>query len=343
MGAFPYGYGQINSKDADIELGGGFYHFGYSLTLDPSRSTAATNVWELEQLGEGKPPIKLTTLELAVTNCIQPDELYKLISAGFGKNIGGEDGYKGNVVLALRFGKTNEAVSLCKQWIKTAPDTWLPRFTYAHVRCRVGECSAAAGEFKDWVQVHKNFSRCTYLALFFLREGNTNEALQAVRLCLDQPLVDAPDQDRNNPCLGYNGGLIAFMGGDYDLVLQICAKLEPFLRTEPYFIRQFAMLKAAALAMKANPEANAAMKIASANTKSDSFSGPKQRKSNSEIEQAINQKNVNFLRNPRNWVDENESWYSPFETDEIGIHGAKVRNPYPTTWTNDVIRLCDSQ
>lgn len=45
---------------------------------------------------------------------------------------------------------------------------------------------------------------------------------------------------------------------------------------------------------------------------------------------AINGNDAAFIRDYRNWRDELSSWFSPFETDETGIHGREdMVNPYP--------------
>ena len=47
MSEFKHAWGDIKSNTASIELGGGFYHFGYRLDLDSASSISATNTWRL--------------------------------------------------------------------------------------------------------------------------------------------------------------------------------------------------------------------------------------------------------------------------------------------------------
>jgi hypothetical protein len=81
--------------------------------------------------------------------------------------------YKEKVMTLLRFGKTNEAAGACKEWITLQPNHWLPRFTLAHLRWRLGESDAASAEFAGWVHEHQNFAHCIYLALFNYRDWFT--------------------------------------------------------------------------------------------------------------------------------------------------------------------------
>lgn len=41
----------------------------------------------------------------------------------------------------------------------------------------------------------------------------------------------------------------------------------------------------------------------------------------------------------RNWADEMETWYSPFETDESGWHGGdlNIPTPFPASWKTDLM------
>ena len=133
------------------------------------------------------------TLKLATAEHLTAADLEKLVGASFDQSIvAGSGGYQGKVMLQLRFGQTAQAAATCEDWLKAKPDSWLAHFTYAHVQCRLGQAEPAAAQFSGWVNAHKNFAHCIYLALFDYREGRTNQAVQAVRLALDQPLVEPP-------------------------------------------------------------------------------------------------------------------------------------------------------
>lgn len=64
---------QVSSNYAFVEMGGGFYHFGYRMTLDQAASSPATNVWDLFLAREGSPDLHLTTLRLA-----EPPSIWRL-------------------------------------------------------------------------------------------------------------------------------------------------------------------------------------------------------------------------------------------------------------------------
>jgi len=73
-------YGRITLKtnSAHIELGGGFYHYGYAIDLDEVTSTPETNVWVLTQYREAYPKYEHTplwTFSMDATRCLSEDEL----------------------------------------------------------------------------------------------------------------------------------------------------------------------------------------------------------------------------------------------------------------------------
>jgi hypothetical protein len=47
-------WGSISSNRANMEFGGGFWHFGYELTLDEANSNRETNFWILMKYAEGE-------------------------------------------------------------------------------------------------------------------------------------------------------------------------------------------------------------------------------------------------------------------------------------------------
>jgi tetratricopeptide (TPR) repeat protein len=338
---------EITPGGAFVQYGGGFYHFGYHLELDAAASTPATNVWSLSLAREDSPDLPLLTLRLAAKDHLTVGDLQKLMGANFDQFIkaGRTDAYRDKVVFQLRYGQMAQAAATCQDWMQAQPDSWLPRFSYAHVRCRLGETEPAAAQFSDWVNAHKNFPHDTYLALFNYREGRTNQALAAVRLALSQPFVEPPGSDGSKFYLGQNGALIAYAAGDYDLCLALCDKMLADREADPFgsdhwWRRKILRIKAATMLMQGN--LSVAVKLMNEIPKADPAFWSSQAgnaKSDSVLLTAINRQDVAFVRDFRNWADELETWFSPFESDESGFHGSdlKVPTPYPPSWKSDLM------
>jgi hypothetical protein len=247
------GWGEIGNKSAGIEMGGGFHHFGYRLELaetTSSEGSQATNIWKLLMYSEGSEDKILTNYAVSASEHLNKEELKKFVEAGYDRLIVSyPKAYKEKVMSLIRFGDTNEATRVCNEWVNLQTNNWLPRFTLAHLRCRFGEAQAATTEYTSWTQSHQNFATCSYLALFNFREGNTNEAVKAVRLCLAQPFIEPPGSDGNKFYLGNNAAMIAYLAGDYDLCLAVCDKMLADSRNEEYWRPK--VLQVRALALKA--------------------------------------------------------------------------------------------
>lgn len=329
---------ELGSNYAFVEMGGGFYHFGYRLTRDEVTSTRVTNVWDLSLARENSPDLHLMTLRLAATQQVTADDLEGLVGGTFDESIRqGHAGYQSKVILQLRFGHPAKAALTCEDWMKAKPESSVARLTYAHVRCRLGETDPAAAQFTDWVNAHKSFGNCILLAVFNFREGRTNQAVEAVRLARDQPLVDSPDV--NYFYLGLNGAMIAYAGGDYDLCESLCNKLLADSNGEKWWRRSALRIKAAVAFMKGQ-ESTALELTKQAENASDvggfRFSQESQAKADERLLDSIQHKSTETVRDLSKWVDDTDKWYSPFETDESEFHGGlHVPTPYPRSWKTD--------
>jgi tetratricopeptide (TPR) repeat protein len=334
---------EVATNYASVEYGGGFYHFGYNLQRNQTGSDSATNAWDLFLAREGSPDKLLTSLRLATTQCFTSGDLAKLVGASYDHSIKeGNGGYQSKVMLQLRYGQTTQAAATCVDWMKAKPDSWRAPFTYAHVRCRMGETEPAATQFSEWVDAHQSFGNYIYLALFNYREGHTNQAVQAVRMALTYPLVESPQEGANIFYLAENGAMIAYSVGDFDLCLSICDKMLPDNNSyeAKVFRRNALRIKAAAMLMKGDqPAAIDLMKQAENANEPDPFSHEPRAKADQVLLDAIQKKDVESVRNIGTWADEMEKWYSPFETDESGWHGGNLNipTPFPASWKTDLI------
>jgi len=68
-------HGTIQKDSAYIEMGGGFHHYGYRLSLDTQASSAGTNVWQLFMYREESPDRHLLTIHMDATRRLTTDEL----------------------------------------------------------------------------------------------------------------------------------------------------------------------------------------------------------------------------------------------------------------------------
>ena len=131
---------------------------------------------------------------------------------------------------------------------------------------------------------------------------------------------------------------------DYELCHAMCDKMNAVKGSENWWLRRVLRLQAAAAFMKGD-QALALEKMRRAQTALDRspFSGAEEKeKSDKELLAAIQNNNMNFVRDCRNWVDELDKWDDPYETDEAGWHGRKdIPTPYPKTWKTDKMQFTE--
>ena len=74
-----HGRCRVSTNAAFVEMGGGFYHFGYRLNFDEAASNPNTNVWQLYLYREGSDKnTHLLTLALTSTQHVSSAEVEKL-------------------------------------------------------------------------------------------------------------------------------------------------------------------------------------------------------------------------------------------------------------------------
>lgn len=331
---------EVGSDAAHVEFGGGFYHFGYSLDLDKGASTPSTNVWSFYLVREQSPDKFLMTLSLASTNQMSADKMESIADSNYSDMIKGNEpeGYKGRVMLRLRFGHVAQSAAACRDWINANPDSWLARFTYAHIRCRMGEAEPAAADFTSWVNMRHDFSLSTYLALFNYREDRTNQAIEAVRQTLKEPFVETAYSDANKFYFAQNDALVAYSYGDYALSIAMCDKMladkSPVDKyDENVWDPQAFGIKAAATLMIGDK--STAINLMGQAQSASSADPIESQIALDKLAEAIQRGDKDFVRDFGNWMGDYAKWYSPFEVDETGFHGVAQTTPYPASWKSD--------
>jgi len=337
-----YGRGSVDANRAHVEMGGGFYHFGYDLELNEAASDADTNVWELSTYSEGSTGRHLMTVRLPATEELSAEELLARAVEGCDRRLATEPEAHGvwaqKTLLLVWFGKTEEADRTCQDWIRENPDHWMARFIFAHLRARLGSAEKAADEFADWVERCESFPHYIYLFLFNMREGRNEAARAAVRKALSQPFVEPPNTSGNKFYLGHNAAVFAFAREDYSLCLAMCDKMLADERREEFWRRRISKLKAAAhLISGENEQARRTIERllntpgALAGTTDDDGSRHQR------FVDAIHNQDRDFLRDYRNWKDEYDDWFSPLEAYEIRLQGPDPAPLlYPDDWRQNV-------
>ena len=333
------GRANVSSNAAQVEMGGGFYHFGYRLELDHRRSDPSTIYWTLHQYAEGRAAHRLCELGLPTTARLDRAELLQAVNARYARSISANPASgltrQGQIMFLLRFHCLPEAAAACRQWSDAQPENWLPPFALAHIRARQGDLDAAAADLAAWVERHHNFATRIYLFLFHLREGRAEAALGAVRAALAEPFVEPPGTSGNKFYLGHNGARFAYQQGDYPLARALCEKMLADPQLDVWWRRRIWKLQAATAFMSGDiTGATAALQEVTRHTEHGAWgTSPESLASDARLAAAIREQRTNDVRNIAHWLDPNDDWFDPFDTDETEVHGRQdVINPYPSSW-----------
>lgn len=332
----------ITTNGAFVEMGGGFHHFGYRLELDNTSSGDQTNLWILSLYSEGSPQTRLTEVALSKNRLLTKQEIVSRVAAGFDRRLASspkdDEAFKGKVLFLLRSGEIEQAKTTCMTWAQVRHNYWMPQSTLAHIRSRLNESEAAEKDFTAWVSEHANFPNYIYLFLFNMREGRAAPALAAIRNALAQPFVEPLNSDGNKFYLGHNAAVLAFAQGEFDLALKLCDKMLSDSRDEKWWRRKVWKTRAAILFMKGDRSgAIAAMEKADGYAERKGWGTPAEDlQRDAALLNAIKTGDRSFVVSYDNWKDNLDSWFTPFDTDETGIHGRDdMVSPYAKTWNEN--------
>jgi tetratricopeptide (TPR) repeat protein len=329
LGEDGHGWISHTRKLATIEMGGGFYHYGYRLEQDDDASTPTTNVWQLSMYTEETYPSPLTTITLPSTHQISSQELVVNLSEGFddllSQHPDSDTLHKGKVLMLLRFQEFSAAAETSRHWIALKPHNWLPQFTYAHLRARLGELQEADEGFLAWVQQHESFDHYLYLFFFNMREGRISAALDAIRSALQQPYTSG----------GYSAASFAFLHEEYSLCIAVCEKILADEGVRDSWQQYALQLKVSAFLMQG--EQQEAIKMLEEEWLPKEVANPTVTQQNGEDTDAyfaaIQSNDTEFIRNYHRETIQQQEWFSPFKTDETWIYGRDdIPDPYPGDW-----------
>lgn len=242
-------WASFETNFADVEFGGGFYHYGYRVQLDEGQSTVMTNVWELYLCREGQPEKLLHRFVLASGGRVSLTQFTSSSIAEYNQRLAKSpqdlDLHKAKISLLLQY-KPEDVRAACLDAVKAMPDHWWPRLTLSLIDTGKGNYVGAASELTKFTESKPSYSRYIYLAYFYQLNEKPGDAAQAIRKALSFPIVDLDDDHNNTECRGYSAGVYAFRNGEYDTVIKLCNALLPIKENGDYAKAALLKLKSAA-------------------------------------------------------------------------------------------------
>ena len=245
---------EITESKADIMMGGGFHHYGYSLERLPN-SVQGSNLWALTFYSEGSDSKQLLTFTTADSERISGSNFVANALAEYDRLLKTkrEEKYaviwleQNRIAFLLQFGRT-KVREACMQSIHDFPNRWWPRLTFAFMGSTRSGDEQAAHEFVAWVDSNPSYSRYIYLAYYYEVMGKPESATKAMEKAISYPIVDMDDDMSNTKCRGYFAGVYAFRNGKYSTVIKLCDALLPMRENGDYAKSALSKLRQAAIA-----------------------------------------------------------------------------------------------
>jgi len=243
-----HGWVSVGANEAQIEMGGGFHHFGYRL-VNVGRSTLGTNVWQLYMCDEGAKDRLLQTIALPSQDKLSSEALLQMVVAGFDgqiqKDPRDDRAHKGKIQAYLRFNHVPEARQACKEMLKAMPDDWWAVLVNALVLTEERSVDRGTEVIIQWVNKDENFFRYMDLAYFYHLTRRPREAAKAIVKSTNFNADTLWGEGGNSEFRGYTAAMCAYRAGDYEASLKLCDHLLPVKINGDYAKQGLRNLKAA--------------------------------------------------------------------------------------------------
>ena len=249
----PVEFVTLNSYSAEITCGGGFYHYGYSLSRDSGPVLGDDATWHLYLVREGQPDVALTAIYLSGSAKLPSDAFISVAIRHYADSLAqrprDQNLNQEQLFFCLKFVSRAETMKSLRTVIKAAPDYWWPRFALD----LVGSSSPDTDQqdhFNTWVATNPSFSHYSYLVWLYRLENKPIEAAQAAEMMLEFSPSDDPDDFDNFYFRSLCIATYFYQVHQYDEALRICNKISPYFRetndtSVVGFAENFKVLKAA--------------------------------------------------------------------------------------------------
>lgn len=248
----PHAWGSVDPQrgHAGIELGGGFYHYGYRLQRDPAASTAEANVWHLLVYRDYEPGEPLFTLQLSPRERLSAEQLAELVITAHDDQIARRpedpDGYKRKIQSYLQLGKVHEARRAVAEMVTRLPDDWWANVVHALVLAETVGASAGERSLRSWVDREPSFFSWLDLAYYFQLRGEHEKAAEAVLEATRFDANTAWGHGGNSEHRGYTAAKYVYDTGHPAAALRLCEHLRPVTINGRYAKDSLGRLSAAA-------------------------------------------------------------------------------------------------
>ena len=226
----------VKRDDAMVGMGGGFHHWGYTLSRDPATSTDSEDAWVLTMDIEDQPDKVLYSFSQPVSAKISKARFLIEALAGYDEMIaawsGDEERIAEKASFLLEYAAAPDAWAAVDAAFKAYPENWWLQLVHGAVLARRGD-PHAADDLKRWVDGKPSFSRYLVLAQFHLFAGDPAAAGAAADKAATFRPDDPPDVAFNAAYRGYSVAYHLDSRQQYAAAIHLCDALR-FYRPNPY-------------------------------------------------------------------------------------------------------------
>lgn len=225
---------EFSSSGSEVEMGGGFYHFGYFLKLNNQASTSQTKVWDLYFYHDDGYKKLLKTFSLPASAHFTKEALIAKALARYNREISKAPSemalssiYKRKIQFFLHFNKIAEARETVQVALKHLPDDWWLNLVQALILHETHSPERAEQYLLAWVNNKPNFYRYLDLAYYYELEQQPHAAAQAAIEATRYRVnnYDSDGHDFNEGYRGYNAAMYAFSSKEYEAAIALSDKL----------------------------------------------------------------------------------------------------------------------
>ncbi len=249
---------RVTPGAADIEFGGGFYHYGYSLKR--GAFTPEKTVWRLSLCTDRSGETLLCTKSVPSTNRLSAEELLARVLPAYDKLLAQEplieQAHQEKISFLLRLDRPAEARAACTAMREKLPDNW-----WANIVCALAIAAEKSDDEAErflsaWAEKNPTFSKYLDLAYYFQLRGQPKKAAAAMVKAAQYAADSDEGHHYNLRYRGYSAALYAFRNGEYQAAASVCDKLLATDAYQQYATQAVRDLKAAAEKMAKGEQAD---------------------------------------------------------------------------------------
>lgn len=246
----------IGAEGAQVEFGGGFFHFGYLLEReDAPAGNEDEFTWRLSLYSEESPDVPLKTFKMP-KECVLTesqfvdrtlDELDRRITAGHDLRASGSPNSFASVqrcTFAMKHDQLKRLRRSIRDTAKNCPDAWRD-VLLAYLIDSPADPAGAKARLEQWAESKRGFSGWLMVAYAFHEGGDVGAAEEAVLRACEFPADDPPWVPVNARCRGLGMCRRLFAAQRFDACLRLVGVLLTYSGSRDYLANELLAIQAA--------------------------------------------------------------------------------------------------